>query len=107
MKIPGYSVGIWTLVLLLFVSIYALRLRQTYIFTDYLPIEPADTTSAYDPDDTGDYFDREGLTFIGKIIASFLILFPSLYVLLSKKYLEGEKKWAYGSIGIVVGYWFG
>jgi hypothetical protein len=107
MKIPGYSVGIWTLVLLISVSIYALRLRQTYEFTDYLPIEPADTTSAYNPDEGGDYFDREGLTFIGKFTASFLMLFPSVYVLLSKKYQEGEKKWAYGPIGTVVGFWFG
>lgn len=33
------------------------------------------------------------------------VLISSLYVILSKKYEPDTEKWAYGSIGLILGYW--
>ncbi len=41
------------------------------------------------------------------IIFSFMVLFASLYVILSNDYPEADKKWAYGSVGTILGYWIG
>ncbi len=34
-----------------------------------------------------------------------MVLAGSLYALLSGKYAEAEKKWAYGAVGTILGYW--
>jgi hypothetical protein len=38
-------------------------------------------------------------------IASLLVLIGSLFVILSKTYQSDSEKWAYGSIGTILGYW--
>ena len=35
------------------------------------------------------------------------VLASSLYVIVSKRYAEMDKKWAYGSVGTILGYWLG
>ena len=35
------------------------------------------------------------------------VLAASLYVLVSERYAETEKKWAYGAVGTILGYWLG
>ena len=41
------------------------------------------------------------------LVFSVIILGACLYVILSKKYPEGTEKWAYASVGTVLGHWFG
>lgn len=38
-------------------------------------------------------------------LVTVVVLISSLYVLLSKKYKEPDKRWAYGAIGTILGYW--
>ncbi len=40
------------------------------------------------------------------VIISIAILGSALFVVLSGSYAEAEQKWAFGSIGTIVGYWF-
>ena len=46
---------------------------------------------------------RLGMTFTVTI----LVLAASLYIILTKKYADADKKWAYGAIGTILGYWLG
>lgn len=43
---------------------------------------------------------------IVKTSISIVVLAVGLFIILSQKFGEDEKKWAYGSIGTVIGYWF-
>jgi len=36
---------------------------------------------------------------------SLVVLAAGLYVILSKKYSDEVQRWAFGAIGMVVGYW--
>jgi hypothetical protein len=40
-------------------------------------------------------------------VVTLLVLLSSLYVILAKKYTDADKKWAYGAIGTILGYWLG
>jgi hypothetical protein len=40
-----------------------------------------------------------------RIAISAVILAASLYVILSQKFSDDSSKWAFGMIGLVVGYW--
>lgn len=46
-----------------------------------------------------------------KLIMSFiitvLVLAACLYVILARKYTDADKKWAYGAIGTILGFWLG
>ncbi len=51
-----------------------------------------------------------GYPFWKLIITAFVtvaFLFPSLYIILSRKYGDGEAKWAFGTAGTILGYWVG
>jgi len=39
------------------------------------------------------------------IIVTLVVLGASTYVILSQEYDEGTQKWAFGSIGTILGYW--
>lgn len=45
------------------------------------------------------------LTVIVTVIITFALLGASLYVILSQHFGESEQKWAFGTVGTVVGYW--
>jgi len=40
-----------------------------------------------------------------QIIISFIILMAALYIILSRAYDADVQKWAFGIIGLIVGYW--
>lgn len=42
---------------------------------------------------------------IMRIVISLIVLGSSLYVILSNKYPTDTLKWAFGIIGVIVGYW--
>jgi hypothetical protein len=38
-------------------------------------------------------------------IVTVLVLSSSLFVIVSQKYHEADRKWAYGAVGTILGYW--
>lgn len=40
------------------------------------------------------------------VLVSFVVLASSLYTILSGTYPDATQKWAYGSVGTVLGFWF-
>lgn len=42
---------------------------------------------------------------IVQIAITFIVLAAALYIILSKKYPDDTQKWAFGIIGLIVGYW--
>jgi hypothetical protein len=47
---------------------------------------------------------QAAITSVMQVIVSVVVLAAGLYVILSPRYTE-EKKWGYGIVGSVVGYW--
>ena len=48
---------------------------------------------------------RDRWTFVARAVVSVVMLTSSLFVILSGKYPDSTTKWAYGMVGLVVGYW--
>ena len=46
-----------------------------------------------------------GLQLLGTAVVSIVVLIAALFVILSRKYADTDKKWAYGAVGTIVGYW--
>ncbi|PYE52063.1 hypothetical protein [Deinococcus yavapaiensis] len=46
-----------------------------------------------------------GLKFLFTMVISLIVLVSSLFVVLSKRYPADAQKWAFGSLGTVIGYW--
>ncbi len=42
-----------------------------------------------------------------RVVVSLSVLAAALFVILWKNYDANDKKWAYGSVGAIVGYWLG
>ena len=42
---------------------------------------------------------------IMQVIISLVVLGAALYVILSGKYKDDVQKWAFGAIGLIIGYW--
>jgi bacteriorhodopsin len=42
---------------------------------------------------------------IGRLIISVVVLIVALYVILAGSYPDATVKWAFGAVGIVLGYW--
>ena len=40
-----------------------------------------------------------------QIAISLIVLFAALYIILSNRYDDSNTKWAFGMVGLVVGYW--
>lgn len=56
-------------------------------------------------EDDSRFTGKERWTFIVRVVVSLVFLLGSLYVILSDKYPDATIKWAFGSAGLVVGYW--
>ena len=41
------------------------------------------------------------------VLVTLLVLPTGLYAIGSKKYQDSQKKWAYGAVGTILGYWLG
>lgn len=41
-----------------------------------------------------------------RVIVTVIVLVASLYVILSQKFSDDSSKWAFGMIGLILGYWF-
>jgi hypothetical protein len=48
---------------------------------------------------------RDRWIFVARAIVSALMLTAGLFVILSGNYPDATTKWAYGMVGLVVGYW--
>jgi len=48
---------------------------------------------------------RDIRQYVGRTIVTLVILFSALFIILSRKFSEGDNKWAYGAIGAILGYW--
>jgi uncharacterized membrane protein len=46
-------------------------------------------------------------TLVAQMVFSLLVLTAALYVILSRQYEADTQKWAFGMIGLIVGYWLG
>jgi len=42
---------------------------------------------------------------MAQIAVSFLLGFPAIYVVLSKRYQAREKHWAFTTLGTILGFW--
>ncbi len=42
---------------------------------------------------------------IMRVVVSLIVLGAGLYIILSNKYPADTQKWAYGIVGLIVGYW--
>ncbi len=42
---------------------------------------------------------------IVRILISFAVLASALYVILSGNYVDGDKNWAFGAVGALIGFW--
>lgn len=40
-----------------------------------------------------------------RLAITFIVLIAALYIILSQKYQTDTEKWAYGTIGLLLGYW--
>lgn len=48
---------------------------------------------------------KERWMFVARVIVSAILLISSLVVILSNKYPDATIKWAFGIVGLVIGYW--
>jgi hypothetical protein len=48
---------------------------------------------------------KERWMFVARVIVSALLLISSLVVILSNKYPDATIKWAFGIVGLVIGFW--
>jgi hypothetical protein len=48
---------------------------------------------------------RPDVTISMQVIVTLLVLLAGLYVILEPSYASDDKKWGYGIVGTVVGYW--
>lgn len=50
-------------------------------------------------------FKKDSIKKAMQIAVSIIVLASALYVILSQKYTPDVQKWAFGAVGLVVGYW--
>lgn len=48
---------------------------------------------------------RERWEFVARAFLSAVVLTASLWVILSGQYPDATSKWAFGALGLVIGYW--
>jgi multisubunit Na+/H+ antiporter MnhB subunit len=46
-----------------------------------------------------------GINQLMPVIVSLIVILASLYVILSQQFPDDDKKWAYTSVGTILGYW--
>ena len=47
----------------------------------------------------------DGQQLLGTAVVSIVVLIAALFVILSGNYADADKKWPYGAVGTIVGYW--
>jgi hypothetical protein len=47
------------------------------------------------------------MKFLGGAVVTIPVLICSLYVIVSRRYRDVDKKWAYGAVGTLLGFWLG
>jgi hypothetical protein len=47
----------------------------------------------------------DGAPFVMRVVVSLVVLAAGLYIILNQSYTVEDKKWGYGIVGTVVGYW--
>jgi hypothetical protein len=50
-------------------------------------------------------FKKESVHLFMEVLISVVLLAATLFVLLSKKYDAKDKHWAYGTVGLIIGFW--
>ena len=50
-------------------------------------------------------FTAKDWSVLGRLIVSLLVLIVAFYIILSNAYPDAHTKWAFGIIGVVLGYW--
>jgi len=53
----------------------------------------------------GAFTGKERWLFVARFSVSVILLGSSLYIILSNKYPDASVKWAFGTAGLVIGYW--
>lgn len=48
---------------------------------------------------------REGLYALTRVLVSLAVLGVALALIIESKYLDDVEKWAFGVIGVILGYW--
>ena len=51
-------------------------------------------------------FDEPLIVLAMQVVVSLVVLTAGLYVILAQSYALDDKKWGYGIVGTVIGYWF-
>jgi hypothetical protein len=52
-------------------------------------------------------WDTKFLKFIGGAVVTLPVLLCALYVIIAPSYRDADKKWAYGAVGTLLGFWLG
>lgn len=52
-------------------------------------------------------YNGDALRILMQMLLSIILLIPSLWVILSKKYEYAERNWAFATIGVIIGFWLG
>jgi hypothetical protein len=42
---------------------------------------------------------------LGRVVVSLVVLFVAIYVILNNGYPDATTKWAFGVVGLILGYW--
>jgi hypothetical protein len=42
---------------------------------------------------------------LGRVVVSFVVLIVAIYIILNNGYPDATIKWAFGVIGLILGYW--
>jgi hypothetical protein len=51
------------------------------------------------------FTDRQRYEFVARLIVSVVVLIAGLWVICTGAYPDATTKWAFGAVGLVVGYW--
>jgi len=50
-------------------------------------------------------FTTKDWNILGRLLISLIVLAAALYVILSNAYPDAHLKWAFGIVGVIIGYW--
>ena len=88
---------------LLAVTLLALVIMRFVLAPNLIPLGSALGDSA--GVDTASTFEPVQTKFVITAAVSLVVLAASLFVILSKRYTTADTKWAFGTVGTLLGYW--